>query len=104
MFVCPQNKPFLHEKPNYDGHKVTSITLCCSNTNKSQLNIMTNQQPNDITTVTTITHDTDIVIRDYNKVYTLYSYNKPSTYNRNYYVYVVYDYDTVNNKLIAFSI
>jgi len=104
MFLCPKNKPYLHDEPMFEGHKITGVKLCCINkksgieriliqhNNTSQLNNWNN------------IHDTQIHIRDYNKDYILYSFNKPSTYNRDYYLYVVYEYDPIDNRLIAFSI
>lgn len=104
LITCPKSAtPYLQrsyrELPIFGSLETTNhYTICCSPTDNGiqpQQNIY---DPN--YTPLLNFHDTGVTISNKH----LYCYNIPSTYNRNYYLYLIYEYDPIANKIYAFSL
>ena len=104
MWLCPDDKPYLSDEQTFDNGNNTYRRLCCSSkpTNIKQAIKVRNHSL--LHRHWKQTYEPGISIRDYNKIYSLYTFNKPSSYGRDYYIYLVCEYDPHYRKLIAFSI
>ena len=112
FIYCPDNKSYLQywldtQNVNYimqascsNNNNITSILTVeplSKMTNTKKYNIHNKYIPYE-------GHQTEITITSKNNSYKLLCYNIPSTYDRDYYIYLPYEYDPIIKVIYAFSV
>jgi len=105
LIYCTNDKPYIENWKVWEGFNQVIHATCSSVKQVSSLTAIDNihYKPN-IGYSPFEGFDTGMDITGTNTNYKLYCYNKPSTYGKNYYIYLPYEYDPIIKVVYAFCV
>ena len=107
LIFCPNDKPYLSYQRRQEINKPDNIKYAmCQNLPDL---VDEGRRPIDIYDPRNkykpyIGYQTNIIIDGHNERYKLFTYNLPSMYDRDYYIYLPYEYDPIAKVVYAFSV